>query len=136
MLSSLYIRDLNLPPIRFVQFVPQFIPRCRLYSFIISMTECLNSLNMATFYVRFRSCFLLFARFFVAFSVFLIYFYCFLTISICFPTNFMTFILRNPRNSMTSAKSSNVQTKPNRHIMADDFRTLNCNRSGTITSVF
>ena len=35
--SSLYIRDLNLPPIRFVQFVPQFIPRCRLYSFIISM---------------------------------------------------------------------------------------------------
>ena len=40
--SSLYIRDLNLPPIRFVQFVPQFIPRCRLYSFIISMpvTRC------------------------------------------------------------------------------------------------
>ena len=35
--SSLYIRDLNLPPIRFVQFVPRFVPRCRLYSFIISM---------------------------------------------------------------------------------------------------
>ena len=34
---SLYIRDLNLPPIRFVQFVPRFVPRCRLYSFIISM---------------------------------------------------------------------------------------------------
>ena len=36
---SLYIRDLNLPPIRFVQFVPRFVPRCRLYSFIISMIE-------------------------------------------------------------------------------------------------
>ena len=32
-----YIRDLNLPPIRFVQFVPRFVTRCRLYSFIISM---------------------------------------------------------------------------------------------------
>ena len=38
---SLYIRDLNLPPIRFVQFVPQFVPRCRLYSFIISMVRIL-----------------------------------------------------------------------------------------------
>ena len=37
MLSSLYIRDLSLAPIRFVQFVPRFVPRCRLYSFIISM---------------------------------------------------------------------------------------------------
>ena len=35
--SLAYIRDLNLPPIRFVQFVPRFVPRCRLYSFIISM---------------------------------------------------------------------------------------------------
>ena len=43
-------------------------------------------------------------------------------ISICFPTDFMTFILKNPRNSMTPAKRSNVQTKPNQHIMADDFR--------------
>ena len=32
-----YIRDLNLPPIRFIQFVPRFVPRCRLYSFIISI---------------------------------------------------------------------------------------------------
>ena len=32
--------------------------------------------------------------------------------SICFPTNFMIFILKNLRNSMTSAKRSNVQTKP------------------------
>ena len=51
-------------------------------------------------------------------------------ISICFPTDFMTFILQNPRNSMTSAPN---QTKPNQHIMADDFRTLNYNRSGTIS---
>ena len=75
---------------------------------------------MATFYVRFRSCFLLLARFFVIFSVFLIYFYCFLMITICFPTDFMTFILKNPRNSMTSAKRSNVQSKPNQpcqHIL-------------------
>ena len=35
--SLAYIRDLNLPPIRFVQFVPRFVARCRLYSFIISM---------------------------------------------------------------------------------------------------
>ena len=35
--SLAYIRDLNLPPIRFVQFVPRFVPRCRLYSFMISM---------------------------------------------------------------------------------------------------
>ena len=35
--SLAYIRDLNLPPIRFVQFVPRFVTRCRLYSFIISM---------------------------------------------------------------------------------------------------
>ena len=42
MLSWLYIRDLNLPPIRFVQFVPQFVPRCRLYSFIISMFKTLK----------------------------------------------------------------------------------------------
>ena len=34
----------------------------------------------------------------------------------------MTFILKNPGNSMTSAKRSNVQTKPNKHIMTDDFR--------------
>ena len=77
---------------------------------------------MATFYVRFRSCFLLLARFIVVFSVFLLYFYCFLMISICFPTDVWTFILKNPRNSMTSAKRSNIQTKPNQHIMADDFR--------------
>ena len=32
--------------------------------------------------------------------------------SICLPTDFMTFILKNPRNSMTLAKRSNVQTKP------------------------
>ena len=51
-----------------------------------------------------------------------IYFYCFLMISICFSTDFMTFILKNPRNSMTSVKRSNVQTKPNKHIMTDDFR--------------
>ena len=43
--SSLYIRDLNLPPIRFVQFVPQFIPRCRLYSFIISMIKITHFLR-------------------------------------------------------------------------------------------
>ena len=42
MLSSLYIRDLNLPPIRFVQFVPQFVLRCRLYSFIISMRRAIE----------------------------------------------------------------------------------------------
>ena len=35
-LSSLYIRDVSLAPIRFVQFVPRLVPRCRLYSFIIS----------------------------------------------------------------------------------------------------
>ena len=33
-----YIRNLNLPPIRFVQFVPRLVPRCHLYSFIISMS--------------------------------------------------------------------------------------------------
>ena len=43
-------------------------------------------------------------------------------ISICVPTDFMTFILKIPRNSMTSGKRSNVQTKPNQQIMADDFR--------------
>ena len=33
-----YARDLNSgAPIRFVQFVPRFFPRCPLYSFIISM---------------------------------------------------------------------------------------------------
>ena len=56
--SSLYIRDLNLPPIRFVQFVPQFVPRCRLYSFIISMTQSASYKNMAAFgqkYVIFTS---------------------------------------------------------------------------------
>ena len=42
-------------------------------------------------------------------------------ISICFPADFMTFIFKNPRNSITSAKRSNVQTKQNQHIMADDF---------------
>ena len=36
-LSSPYMRDLSLAPIRFVQFVPRFVPRCRPYSFIISM---------------------------------------------------------------------------------------------------
>ena len=77
---------------------------------------------MATFYVRFH--FLLLARFFVVLSVFLIYFYCFLMIWICFSTDFMTYILKNPRKSMTSAKRSNVQTKQNQHIMADDFRLL------------
>ena len=70
----------------------------------------LNSLNTATFYARFGSCFLLLARFFVIFSVFLIFF-----IQICFPTDFMTFILKNPRNSMT--KRSNVQTKQKKERM-------------------
>ena len=60
--------------------------------------------------------------FFRRLSVFLIYFYCFLMISICFPADFMAFIFKNPRNSMTSAKRSNVQTKPNQHILADGFR--------------
>ena len=33
-----YARDLNSEaPIRFVQFVPRFFPRCPLYSFVISM---------------------------------------------------------------------------------------------------
>ena len=35
--SPIYIRDLNLAPIRFVQFVLRFFPRCPLYSFIIPM---------------------------------------------------------------------------------------------------
>ena len=35
--SSIYIRDFNLAPIRLIQFVPRFFPRCPLYSFIISM---------------------------------------------------------------------------------------------------
>ena len=35
--SSIYIQDLNLAPIRFVQFVLRFFPRCPLYSFIIPM---------------------------------------------------------------------------------------------------
>ena len=73
-------------------------------------------------HVSIRSCFLLLARFFVVFSVFVIYFYCFLMISICFSTDFMTFILKNPRNSMTTAKRPNAQTKPNQPIMAEDFR--------------
>ena len=35
---SVYLRGLNSgAPIRFVQFVPRFVIRCRLYSFIISM---------------------------------------------------------------------------------------------------
>ena len=40
--SLIYIRDLNLAPIRFVQFVARFSPRCPLYSFIIFMylTKC------------------------------------------------------------------------------------------------
>ena len=38
MFSSIYIWDLNLPPIRFVQFVPRFVRRCRLYSFIRDLT--------------------------------------------------------------------------------------------------
>ena len=38
-----YARDLNSgAPIRFVQFVPRFFPRCPLYSFIISMVLTLT----------------------------------------------------------------------------------------------
>ena len=40
--SSIYIRDLNLAPIRFVQLVPRFFPRCPLYSFIISISMMLH----------------------------------------------------------------------------------------------
>ena len=43
-----YIRDLNLPPIRFVQFVPRFVPRCRLYSFIISMVYTTKNAQVTT----------------------------------------------------------------------------------------
>ena len=82
----------------------------------MGIIRLLNSLNMATFYVRFHSCFLLLVYFFVVFSIFLVYFYCFLIISICFPTDFMTFILKNPRDSMTSAKRSNVQTEANQAL--------------------
>ena len=39
MFLSIYFRYLNLAPIRFVQFVPRFFPRCPLYSFIISMAK-------------------------------------------------------------------------------------------------
>ena len=56
------------------------------------------------------------------FFIFFVYFYCSLMISICFPTDFMPSILKNARNSTTSAKKSKVQTKPNQHIMADHFR--------------
>ena len=76
-------------------------------------SRLLNSLNMANFYVRLRSWFLLLAHFSSFFPHFLIYFYCFLMISICFPTDFLKIIQKDPRNSMTLAKRSNVQTKPN-----------------------
>ena len=33
---------LKFAPIRFVQFVPRFVPRCRLYSFIICMVSVLS----------------------------------------------------------------------------------------------
>ena len=40
---SVYLRDLNSgAPIGFVQFVPRFVIRCRLYSFIISMVFCMS----------------------------------------------------------------------------------------------
>ena len=46
---SVYLRDLNSgAPIRFVQFVPRFVPRCPLYSFIISMVHPLLSIPLYT----------------------------------------------------------------------------------------
>ena len=44
---SIYIRDLNLAPIRFVQFVPRFFPRCALCSFIIFLCLAANVLDLA-----------------------------------------------------------------------------------------
>ena len=44
---SIYIRDLNLAPIRFVQFVPRFFPRCPLCSFIIFLCLTANVLDLA-----------------------------------------------------------------------------------------
>ena len=43
-------------------------------------------------------------------------------ISIYFTTDFMTFIFKNPRNSMTSDQLKGRTSKQNQHIMADDFR--------------
>ena len=47
MFSSLYIRDLSLAPIGLVQFVPRFVPRCRLYSFIGQVKAALRQLNFS-----------------------------------------------------------------------------------------
>ena len=51
--SSMYIRDLNLAPIRFVQFVPRFFPRCPLYSFIISMVDPTSAMYASAIYVSY-----------------------------------------------------------------------------------
>ena len=48
--------DLNLAPIRFVQFVPRFFPRCPLYSFIISMSEMLIVRHLGTPNSGFNGC--------------------------------------------------------------------------------
>ena len=50
--SSIYIRDLNLAPIRFVQFVLRFFPRCPLYSFIISMAPLASSIGTRIFFSK------------------------------------------------------------------------------------
>ena len=81
----------------------------------------LNSLNTATFYVRFRSCFLLLARFFVVFSVFLIYFLFFKVLD-SFPYRFLDISFK--KSSEFNDVARKVE-RPNQHIMADDFRTLN-----------
>ena len=50
MFSSIYIRDLYLAHIKFVQFVPRFLPRCPLYSFII----CTNNIVIFWHYLGLR----------------------------------------------------------------------------------
>ena len=47
LILSIYIRDLNLAPIRFVQFVPRIFPRCPLCSFIIFLCLAANVLDLA-----------------------------------------------------------------------------------------
>ena len=80
---------------------------------IITATE---SQNMATFYVRFRSCFLLYILvcFFIVFSLFLIYFYCFFNDFDLFPHRFLDIYFK--KSSKFEDVSKKVerpnQTKP------------------------
>ena len=74
----------------------------------------MNSLNMAAFYVGFRSCFLLLTRVFVVFSVFLIYFYCFFNDFDLFPYRFLDIYFKKSSefNNVSKKVERPNQTKP------------------------